>query len=329
MRPLSDYATTLFLALAARHVSAEPMLADAAAIIAGRIRKWSIWEALPESQQTLIAQGLRLRPSMLAQPKRFMTSAEAILKSDMSPFELVNSTNLGFELHERDRYRVSPHLDVDHLIRENFEALKNGRPASVPVQMPETGDVVLKHITGDQIRVFQIPVAERGALSTLPQRINIAPSVAVPEMSWDYQSLEQLAQQLDLEPSLHSQHTVSLRNIWGDQATREAKSGSFYRVNAPTGTGKSVVMLIMAIDAARRGHKVVIAVPTLVDLYNTVQALKQSAAVTAKDLKIAPLHSASRIHERAELHFAQHSVCLLYTSPSPRDRTRSRMPSSA
>ena len=25
----------------------------------------------------------------------------------------------------------------------------------------------------------------------------------------------------------------------------------------------------------------------------------------------------------------QHSICLLYTSPSPRDRTRSRMPSSA
>ena len=25
----------------------------------------------------------------------------------------------------------------------------------------------------------------------------------------------------------------------------------------------------------------------------------------------------------------EHSICLLYTSPSPRDRTRSRMPSSA
>ena len=27
--------------------------------------------------------------------------------------------------------------------------------------------------------------------------------------------------------------------------------------------------------------------------------------------------------------FATHTTCLLYTSPSPRDRTRSRMPSSA
>ena len=27
--------------------------------------------------------------------------------------------------------------------------------------------------------------------------------------------------------------------------------------------------------------------------------------------------------------FGQENICLLYTSPSPRDRTRSRMPSSA
>ena len=31
----------------------------------------------------------------------------------------------------------------------------------------------------------------------------------------------------------------------------------------------------------------------------------------------------------AEIADAQAAICLLYTSPSPRDRTRSRMPSSA
>ena len=31
----------------------------------------------------------------------------------------------------------------------------------------------------------------------------------------------------------------------------------------------------------------------------------------------------------AELTYEQCKICLLYTSPSPRDRTRSRMPSSA
>ena len=35
------------------------------------------------------------------------------------------------------------------------------------------------------------------------------------------------------------------------------------------------------------------------------------------------------IHENRGNGFIWHTTCLLYTSPSPRDRTRSRMPSSA
>ncbi|WP_204319316.1 hypothetical protein, partial [Escherichia coli] len=71
-------------------------------------------------------------------------------------------------------------------------------------------------------------------------------------------------------PDLHSQHAASLVNIWGDEPVRIADSGIFYRVNAPTGSGKSVAMVMMAIDAAERGHRVAIAVPTLVEVENTV-----------------------------------------------------------
>ena len=39
-----------------------------------------------------------------------------------------------------------------------------------------------------------------------------------------------------------------------------------------------------------------------------------------------PLHPNGMIFEA---YFADKKICLLYTSPSPRDRTRSRMPSSA
>ncbi|MDO1900819.1 hypothetical protein Q2374_28500, partial [Escherichia coli] len=79
------------------------------------------WGSLTEAQQTLIAQSLRLRPSLLAQPKRIMLSAEGILKGKLSSFELVDSSNLNNELHEQDRYRLSSHLDIDQVIRENFE----------------------------------------------------------------------------------------------------------------------------------------------------------------------------------------------------------------
>lgn len=305
---LSDVGAALFLALAARHVCSEPMLVDAAAICAGRIRKWSAWDSLSESQQTVIAEGLRLRPSLLARPKRFLTIAEAVIKSEWSPFELVDNAKLGYELHEQDVYRLKRDMDADQLIREYYEALKNGRSPPVTGEIASTGNVTLKHITGENVRVFHIPEEERGCLSLATQCVHIPPSMAVPEVSWEYEPLSRLAQLLDTTPPLHSQHIASLTNIWGDQTARTPRSGNFYRVNAPTGTGKSVVMIMMAIDAARRGHKVVIAVPTLVELGNTVQVLKQSVAATGESLKIAPLHSAARIHERAAIHFAQNST---------------------
>ena len=49
-------------------------------------------------------------------------------------------------------------------------------------------------------------------------------------------------------------------------------------------------------------------------LYNRLQSEGQLAGVLAHEIGHA---------------VARHSACLLYTSPSPRDRTRSRMPSSA
>ena len=44
-------------------------------------------------------------------------------------------------------------------------------------------------------------------------------------------------------------------------------------------------------------------------------------------MKIAPIHA--ELAKRGIEQILLHTGCLLYTSPSPRDRTRSRMPSSA
>ena len=40
-------------------------------------------------------------------------------------------------------------------------------------------------------------------------------------------------------------------------------------------------------------------------------------------------HFIQKLESEPELEFREYHPCLLYTSPSPRDRTRSRMPSSA
>ena len=44
---------------------------------------------------------------------------------------------------------------------------------------------------------------------------------------------------------------------------------------------------------------------------------------------ITPMQVEHAVRATGNAHFPRTSLCLLYTSPSPRDRTRSRMPSSA
>ena len=48
-----------------------------------------------------------------------------------------------------------------------------------------------------------------------------------------------------------------------------------------------------------------------------------------RDLFLTITESKKHTHEDGTAHYDKHKICLLYTSPSPRDRTRSRMPSSA
>ena len=45
--------------------------------------------------------------------------------------------------------------------------------------------------------------------------------------------------------------------------------------------------------------------------------------------KLLSIFSLNRAELLEQIHLAGRTPCLLYTSPSPRDRTRSRMPSSA
>ena len=69
----------------------------------------------------------------------------------------------------------------------------------------------------------------------------------------------------------------------------------------------------LAKSAQRRGHKVKVLCPD------------QERSATGHGLT---LQSPLRVEKADEL-FGEGIDCLLYTSPSPRDRTRSRMPSSA
>jgi len=295
------------MALAARHTDGMPCFLDAAALIAGRTHKWSTWDSLTDAEQITVAMGLRLRPALLAQPARFMESANDVMNDELSPFESVDPAALRTEFSENDTYRVKAILDLDQVIQENFLALKTWRQPTAIIKIPESGDLVYKYITAERTRIFNIPAAERRLIPRAGQTLVIPQTTALPEIQWNLGDLSEVAERLDAAGIPHTQHCASLKNIWGDTEQRSANAGDFFRVNAATGTGKTVVMSLMGVDAARRGHKVVIAVPGYVELDNTVRIMRQVASVVAPGLKVAPLHSVSRTPERAGVHFKLHN----------------------
>ena len=76
----------------------------------------------------------------------------------------------------------------------------------------------------------------------------------------------------------------------------------------------------------------------LAAIHETLEALHEAGAIdnqTMRDFNetcLTPVKALSPEEIRAlreREHLSQPVFCLLYTSPSPRDRTRSRMPSSA
>ena len=61
----------------------------------------------------------------------------------------------------------------------------------------------------------------------------------------------------------------------------------------------------------------------------TGKAVETFFKVKSKDYLIYDDNENVILDIKKELLFDESQICLLYTSPSPRDRTRSRMPSSA
>ena len=129
----------------------------------------------------------------------------------------------------------------------------------------------------------------------------------------------------------------------------EIKNGERIGLVGVNGAGKSTQLKIIAgLEEATDGSLISEGDPSIaylkqefdVDLSRTVREELFKAFKEASDL----LHSQKIIQEKMESELASEDLdyldslikelsviqgCLLYTSPSPRDRTRSRMPSSA
>jgi len=297
---LTDIATRLCMAIATKHLGPEPMLMDAAVLTAGRPHLWSKWENLPDQHRDQIVALIKHRPASLAHTGRFIECASRILNGSKSPLITSEDVLPALRYKETDRFRLVPGLNVDYLIDELLVAIQKPASPQARLRLPSEGPIELRESRADSYRTFLIPESYRPYLDK-DEGLKVKDVPAVPTMSWSYSDLQSLAEQLDEAaltrqwPHLHYKHRVSLANIVQPDQTIVANAGTFYRVNAPTGSGKSVVMALMSILAAKGGHRVVVAVPTLTDVRNAVEVLKSAAAVAAPSLKIAPLHSQRRV----------------------------------
>ena len=319
MRTLMGKSAALCMAIAAQYVAEEPSFADAAALAAGRLHLWSGWQTLAPEDRLIIARFIRFRPHELAQPSAFLEEAESLLRERAPLFEItLRQATDASGLKETDRYRVVKPLEPARIIAELLDAISSWRSEPHFATLPEQGEAILKQFTSETVRVFSLPaeVRPRFRLPAEALKLRVAPGTGTAR--WLFRDLEQSAVALDAAQEVHCSHLASLKRLLGSRPAIETHPGEFYRVNAPTASGKSVVMLLMALDAARRGMKVTIAVPSLVDVRNTVHALKESAKVLGYATKVAPLHSQARIAEMAERYFVDaqqdhpyHYTCLL------------------
>jgi energy-coupling factor transporter ATP-binding protein EcfA2 len=305
MPTLTENATSLAMALAVKHISKEPMLADAEALLTGRPHLWLGWDTALPSVRRQIIQLIQYRPYDLNFSGNFIGQATKLLQSGKCPFRAAESSpsldtqNL-VKLSEKDFYCLKPGFDLDGLIDELLSAVTQEPVAATSAAVPSEGPLKLREHTPDGYRTFVIPQVLRPRLDAPGTKLSLRESPYTASHRWDWQALHDIAARLDAAASeprskLHPSHRTSLANIVGKDRSIEAAAGSFYRVNAPTGSGKSVAMNLMALASAAAGRRVVIAVPTLTDVRNTVETLKLEANVVASHLQIAPLHSQRKI----------------------------------
>ncbi|EJM56182.1 hypothetical protein [Pseudomonas sp. GM48] len=316
MHETAEISCVLFLALAAKYVSASPVIADAAALAAGQVIHWAGLKALTRKELTTLGVALRYIHPQLTEPREFLSAAQSLLLRDGALFELTTDEPL-IQLSYRHQYRLVSVVEIDDLIQEYLARLCAFTQPERK-RIPAKGAFTLGAKVEGNYKLFEILEEDRAALPPQGQTMPIPNVPPLARASWNIQALHTLAEQLDAASSVHNSHLKSLRNIICKEVDVQADAGNFYRVNAPTGSGKTVLMVMMAVDAARRGEQVAIGVPGLLEVEAMTAEIRRSLDIVAPTLTVAPLHAESRMAEMATRQFGENNladpyryVCLL------------------
>lgn len=169
-------------------------------------------------------------------PSAFLEQAFSIFEARYSPFELIDveETAIG-SLQESQRYRLARSVNAEHLVDELLTAVLSWRSDRQPAEVPETGDIHLRAVVGEEFRVFVVPATFRAHLFPPGESLPVPLVTAAAEIQWRREDLLHIATELDALEELHSSHVRSIEQIIGTAAQLGAESGLFYRVRvSPT-----------------------------------------------------------------------------------------------
>ena len=103
----------------------------------------------------------------------------------------------------------------------------------------------------------------------------------------------------------------------------EVKQGEIFGLLGPNGAGKTTFINILGGTVIKTSGKVNL---WGFDLDNNPRQVRASIGIVPQEVNLDAFFSPKKL---LELQAGLYGVCLLYTSPSPRDVEESRMPSSA
>ncbi|WP_433513815.1 hypothetical protein ACQP2T_61425 [Nonomuraea sp. CA-143628] len=277
---------------------------DAAFLLSGHLHCWDRWGSLTYEEKQRFGRLLALRPERFANPTVFGRTMLHVLSAESPRID-------SFRLTE-DRRGARPVLggDLAGFATRLFAELEAGPPKGGALQVATPGpwwlrrsrdgragenvEVTIPHFPGAVAVTVPLP-----SVSKAPYRANLTVPIS---------DLLSLAEQLDaLRPDRTPYLLATLDKLFAGLRTADGPlkedlvlvSGLLRILNAPTGTGKSVLMRVLAVHLAQRGIRVAVIVPTIESSLGTAREIADDLDLLDVKAGCTPLMSPNRLHERA------------------------------
>ncbi len=288
-------ATYASLGLVAHLLSPPYRLGDARLFAAGRLDLWPGWPNLSAQDRDRVCRFLGLRPDSLAEEGTVLTALRTAFERT-ADFALAarpdGTVPEPLEVRADDTFTLVPGRPIEDRIDEWLANLV--RPATRGRSEVEWGNGEVLLTARDH--AFRVPVSHRR--STGETIIKLTRQRRIESFELEANELRDLARRIDAaSDSDLSYEKIGIDQFVGGLRTLSSESkmrlapGPTTMLVAPTGSGKSVFARLVALDLARRGHPVALAVPDVASVWKQTQRLEAAAAAAGLSLSIVPVSS--------------------------------------